>query len=350
MATLTPEDHERLQMELVTFAKEELERRKKAPIYVSAEDVESQFGNYYHVHIVDPRIGFNQKTFRFWKGRISATRRNTEWKSLGHRHTVEAVIYFDEGEGYSVIDGVDYHWKPGDFICVPMFAWHRHIVTKGDQMVHLAATTGPLCMYIGLAVYEDERFPEQWIFAQKGEEELKSLVPGKSGAPEGSTKVTLGTGSGSARSKADQLYAKALNFASKEEVERRTGKVLVRSEDLMFEPTRMANIAIVVDPEAGFNMRTIGTLVAEVPPGKRSGAHRHIYEETNYVMAGQGYSIIEDQRFDWKKGDTLCIPVFSWHQHFNTGKEPARFLVHHNRPYMENMGFLVAEHGEDADF
>ena len=70
MAILTPEDHEKLQMELVTFAKEELDRRKKAPIYVSAEDVEAQFGNYYHVHIVDPRIGFNQKTFRFWKGRI----------------------------------------------------------------------------------------------------------------------------------------------------------------------------------------------------------------------------------------------------------------------------------------
>ena len=97
-------------------------------------------------------------------------------------------------------------------------------------------------------------------------------------------------------------------------------------------------------------MRTIGTLVAEVPPGKRSGAHRHIYEETNYVIAGQGYSIIEDQRFEWKKGDTLCIPVFGWHQHFNTGTEPARFLVHHNRPYMENMGFLVIEHGENADF
>ena len=112
----------------------------------------------------------------------------------------------------------------------------------------------------------------------------------------------------------------------------------------------MASIAVVVDPETGFNMRTIGTLVAELPPGKRSGAHRHIYEETNYVMAGQGYSIIEDQRFEWKKGDTLCIPVFSWHQHFNTGKEPARFLVHHNRPYMENMGFLIVEHGEDANF
>jgi quercetin dioxygenase-like cupin family protein len=203
-------------------------------------------------------------------------------------------------------------------------------------------------MYIGLAVYEDERFPEQWIFAQKGDEELKGLVPGK--VPEGSTKVTLGAGSEQARSETDKLYENALNFASREEVERRTGKVLVRSEDLVFEPTRMGNVAIVVDPERGFHMRTIATLVAELPPGKRSGAHRHIYEETNYVIAGQGYSIIEDQRFDWKAGDTLCIPVFGWHQHFNTGKEPARFLVHHNRPYMENMGFLVVEHGEDADF
>jgi hypothetical protein len=35
--------------------------------------------------------------------------------------------------------------------------------------------------------------------------------------------------------------------------------------------------------------------------------------------------------------------------HFNTGKQTTRFLVHHNRPYMQNMGFLMVEHGEDAD-
>jgi hypothetical protein len=35
MTTLKPEDHERLAMELVTFAKDELQRRKKAPILMS---------------------------------------------------------------------------------------------------------------------------------------------------------------------------------------------------------------------------------------------------------------------------------------------------------------------------
>jgi hypothetical protein len=43
------------------------------------------------------------------------------------------------------------------------------------------------------------------------------------------------------------------------------------------------------------------------------------------------------------------MPTFGLRQHFNTGREPARFLVHHNRPYMENMGFLMIQHGEDAD-
>lgn len=351
MAILKPEEHQKLSMELVTFAKQELERRQKAPIYISAEDIEAQLKEYVHVLIVDVRIGANQKTFRFWKNRTSANRLDTQWKYLGHRHTVEAVIYFEKGEGYSVIDGVNYPWKPGDFLCVPMFAWHRHVVTGGEEKVHLAATTGPLSMYLGLAIYEDERYPEYWVFAQKGEEDLKTLIPGKSGAPEGSTRVALGSvGDGGARSDTDQLYLNSMTYASKEEQERREGKVLVRGDDLVFEPTRMGSIALVVDPAIGFHMRTIGTLIAEIPPGKRSGAHRHVYEETNYVLTGQGYSIVDDKRFEWNEGDTLCIPLFAWHQHFNTGKEPARFLVHHDRPYMENMGFLMVEHGEDANF
>jgi len=350
MAILTREEHQKLGMELVTFAKEEVVRRKQAPIYVPAEDVEIQLKDHNHILIFDPRTGSNQKSFRFWKDRASARQRNEQWKTLGHRHTVEAVIYIEGGEGYSVIDGIDYPWKPGDFICVPMFAWHRHVV-KSDFMTYVAATTGPLSMYLGLAVYEDERYPEHWIFAQKGEEELRTLIPGKTGAPEGSTKVALGGfDAKDARNKTDLLYSNALEFAQKEEGERRAGKVLVRNEDLVFESTRMGDVAVVVDPAIGFHVRTLGTLVAEIPSGKRSGAHRHVYEETNYVVSGSGYSIIEDQRFDWKKGDSLCIPLFAWHQHFNTGDKPARFLVHHDRPYMENLGFLMVEHGEDANF
>jgi hypothetical protein len=40
MMRLRPEAHEKLAMELVTFAKDELQRRKKAPILITREDIE----------------------------------------------------------------------------------------------------------------------------------------------------------------------------------------------------------------------------------------------------------------------------------------------------------------------
>ncbi len=150
-------------------------------------------------------------------------------------------------------------------------------------------------------------------------------------------------------STAAKIYFDQLEFAEKEEEERRKGKVLVKSKDLKFEKTTMGWVATVVDPKTGFHVKLMSTLVAEIEPGKKSGAHRHHYEEINHILSGEGYSIIEDKRYEWKKGDTLAIPVFSWHQHFNAGREPARFLVHTGRPAMENIGLMITQQGELAD-
>lgn len=119
---------------------------------------------------------------------------------------------------------------------------------------------------------------------------------------------------------ASYLYEQQVEFAAAEERGRRAGRVVVRGTDLQFGPTRMGHMACVVDPRIGFNVKVMSTVVAEIPPGGRSGAHRHLYEEVNYILAGEGYSIVEDRRYDWKAGDALCIPPFGWHQYFNTGR------------------------------
>ena len=91
MTRLRPEDHEKLAMELVTFAKDELQRRRKAPILITREDIDAQLKDArFPVHMVDPRIGSNQKSFRFWKHKYSSVA-DAQWKSLGHRHTVEGI-------------------------------------------------------------------------------------------------------------------------------------------------------------------------------------------------------------------------------------------------------------------
>lgn len=358
MPIFSREKHLQMRMEHIRFGKEELERRRKSPVHVKAEEIEAQLKEHDHVYIVDPRLGFNQRTFRFW---INRRPLGEEWefkkgRKLGHRHTVEAVIYIQKGRGYSVIDGVNYPWEAGDLLCVPVFAWHLHRNESDDELIYLAVTTGPFSMATGIAIYEEENYPEYWIFAQKGEEAMKSLIPG-GGEPPAGGRISLDpsqwkpqkAGNGEAPTPAE-IYFQQLSFAQEEEKRRRGGKVVAKWKELRWGSTPMGRVAYAVDPLLGFHVKLLGSLFAEIPPQKRSGAHRHIYEETNYILSGEGYSIIEDQRYDWRKGDTLVIPVFAWHQHFNTGGETARFLVHSNRIAMESTGYIHTQQGEPADY
>jgi gentisate 1,2-dioxygenase len=357
VAQSVKDKHTSMGMQHVRFAKEEIDRRKKSPILVTAEEVEEQLKYHSHIYIVDPRLGFNQRTFRFWinHGGIEEAGMR-ENRTLGHRHSIEAVIYIAQGKGYSVIDGIQQHWETGDLICVPFFAWHLHHNEADEAMIHFAATTGPYSMAMGTAIYEDDRFPEYWVYAQKGEESMKTLIPGGAEQPPGE-RVQLdqsrfkptaqGRGNGPS---AAELYYGQLAFAEEEEKRRRASKVVARAKELQWGATPMGRQAYAVDRQLGFYVKQISSLFAEVPPGKHSGAHRHLYEETDYVLSGQGYLIVEDQRYDFKQGDTLVIPVFSWHQYFNTGGEMVRFLVHTNRPLMEQTGYLHTQQGEPANY
>jgi gentisate 1,2-dioxygenase len=169
---------------------------------------------------------------------------------MGHRHTVEAVIHIVKGFGYSIIDGIRYDWGEGDFICVPVFAWHRHINISNEDMVYTASTTGPLSMGIGIAIYEDERYPEYWVFAQNDSEATKSLLRGAMEIPDAQRGIPKHIVQADyAGSSAANIYFDQLQFAEKEEEARRKGKVLVKEKDLKFEKTPMGWVTPVVDPK-----------------------------------------------------------------------------------------------------
>jgi len=347
MAKITKEDHKRLSMEHVLFAKQELERRKKAPVHIRSEEIWVEGREPYRTtFIVDPRIGWNNHAIRFWiRSLPPGDEEGGGWKTLGHRHTVEAVIYILEGKGHSIIDNVRHDWEAGDFICVPIFAWHRHINSGTTDVVYSACTSGPMSMGMGIAIYEDERYPEYWVYAQQSDEARRSLIPGREKRGQ---EVRQSVQAGNGGKSAWDIYVDQVQFAEGEEERRRNGKVLIKGKEMAFEQTPMGRVALAVDPKRGCYVKTISSLIAEIPPGQKSGAHRHVYEEINYVLAGSGYSIIEDRRYDWKAGDALSIPIFAWHQHFNTGDQPARFLVHTDRIAMENLGYAVTQQGEAA--
>jgi len=87
---------------------------------------------------------------------------------------------------------------------------------------------------------------------------------------------------------------------------------------------------------------TMALHVEQFPTGTYERCHRHGPGSTIILLDGSGFSMMwpheigttpfkdgkqeQVKQFDWKEG-TLVVPPLQWfHQHFNSGKTPARFV------------------------
>jgi len=76
-----------------------------------------------------------------------------------------------------------------------------------------------------------------------------------------------------------------------------------------------------------FLTQTIQVHFVELPPRSSNHGHGHQNEAAFYILAGRGYEIHDDQRYDWKQGDLVFVHTDSVHQHFNPYGERAVCLV-----------------------
>ena len=56
--------------------------------------------------------------------------------------------------------------------------------------------------------------------------------------------------------------------------------------------------AAVVDATSGLEAKTFGMVLTEIPPGSQSGLHRHTFEAVAYVLEGEGYDLIGNERIE----------------------------------------------------
>jgi oxalate decarboxylase/phosphoglucose isomerase-like protein (cupin superfamily) len=78
---------------------------------------------------------------------------------------------------------------------------------------------------------------------------------------------------------------------------------------------------------------TMHAHVSQMPVGRYKKAHRHAAGTHVHAVDGEGFSLLwyegeaEFKRFPWRHGFMYSPPFWMFHQHFNTGPTPARYLA-----------------------
>jgi quercetin dioxygenase-like cupin family protein len=161
------------------------------------------------------------------------------------------------------------------------------------------------------------------------------------------------------------LYQHLLDDATQAPARNAKRKKVVTPEDMPWEMSRQGLLKHLINEEMNTRMETVDSFMLIIPPGSRSGKHRHLAEECLYVLEGRGYDLHQDcdveitdtyhwkaqeevKRFEWEAGDLIYIPPNTIHQHFNADPErPVRLISAVNRIFKQT-GLNDLEQIEDA--
>jgi len=167
------------------------------------------------------------------------------------------------------------------------------------------------------------------------------------------------------RVKETDYYKRMLLRSEKFRKEYGEKKRCLTPEEMPWEDSPQGRIKHLVNEEMDTVECCLDMYMQEIPPGSRSGKHRHMAEELFYVLEGKGYDLHwdasftlddkyhwhweeEPKKFEWEEGDFVYIPPYTTHQHFNADPDkPARFITATNRLVRE-MGFDWWEQIENA--
>jgi len=162
-----------------------------------------------------------------------------------------------------------------------------------------------------------------------------------------------------------KLYQSLLENAAQAPARNSKRRKVLHPEEMPWEMSRQGLLKHLLNEQMNTRMETVDAYMQIIPPGSRSGRHRHLAEECLYVVEGRGYDLHQDcdveitdtyhwkpqaevKRYEWEAGDVIYIPPNTIHQHFNAAQDkPARLISAINRIY-KYCGLNDLEQLEDA--
>lgn len=149
------------------------------------------------------------------------------------------------------------------------------------------------------------------------------------------------------------LYQQLLTDAETAPDRNAARKKIVRPNEMPWELSRQGILKHLINEGMNTRMETVDAYMQIVPPGSKSGKHRHLAEECLYVLEGRGYDLHQDcdveitddyhwkpqdliQKFEYEAGDVIYVPPNTIHQHFNADPDrPLRLISTINRIFKQ---------------
>ena len=232
-------------------------------------------------------------------------------KSEPEHHMYEEVMYIVSGRGATSVwheegSKSTFEWTAGSLVVIPLNATYQHFNGSGDQVArYVSMTNAPPVM----RMFKSNDFifnnPYQFNDRFSGQDEDFFNGQGELFRRKGSKFGTMWK----------------TNF--------------VPNADIMKLWQYRDRGAGGINTHFDLANNVTGTHISEFPVGSYKKGHKHGPGAHLVILGGVGFSVLwwDNEKKDytiapWKKGGMIIVPAeATYHQHFNTGPEPARYLA-----------------------
>ncbi len=236
------------------------------------------------------------------------------------KHLYEEMIYILSGRGATTLwwEGrgkQTFEWQTGSLFSPPLNVWHQHFNGHGDEPArYLAVTSAPLML--NLLHNREFIFNNDFAFTDRyvGEADYFSAA--------------------NARLHPGRIWES--NFIQD-----------VRSHKLYEWKERGAGGT---NAHLELSNNTMAAHISEFPVGTYKKAHRHGPAAHVILISGEGYSLMWEEgqprmKVPWHAGSMFVPPNRWFHQHFNAGSTPARYLAvkWNSRKHSMGQGYRTSE-------
>lgn len=239
-----------------------------------------------------------------------------------HRHTMTAFRFILQGKGaYTNVEGEKMIMEAGDLIRTPQWTWHEHFNNGSEPMIWADGLDVPLIE--NLQVVSVERRAEERLPVKEGR--IDPLHYGMM-RPAGSTRAKL----------TQPLHYRWVD----------TYAALKRLAEKIPDPYDGVALDYIDPLTGGPTFPTLQCRMQLFRPGEKTKRHRHRSTSIYHVFRGSGTTTIDGAEFHWQQGDSLVVPLWSWHGHANdSAKDEAILFSLHDTPVLNAFG-LELEEGE----